>query len=143
MANSNIFVVGLDEFHLAQLKALRKAKNYRFHPLFHYEEIRGVAQFPVKVFLREAEKQLKAFPDPVDAIVGYWDFPVSTLLPILRTRLGLLSPTLESVLKCEHKYWSRLEQLETIPDNVPCFTQVNPFAEDPLATITLSYPFWL
>ncbi len=124
MARNNIFVVGLDKFHLTQLKALRRAGNYRFHPLFHYEEIRGGERFPVREFLRDAEKQLMVFSDTVDAIVGYWDFPVSTLLPILRTRFGLLTPTLESVLKCEHKYWSRLEQVAVIQDNVPRFTQV-------------------
>ncbi len=143
MKRKNIFVVGLEDFHLAQLKALRKAEYYNFLPLFRYEEIKGIDRFPVKECLQEAEERLKAFPGSIDAIIGYWDFPVSTMLPILRRKAGLPTPSLESVLKCEHKYWSRLEQAEVIKDHIPRFAKVNPFADDPLSSVDIDYPFWL
>jgi len=45
---------------------------------------------------------------------GYMDFPVSTMLPLICKEFGTRSPSLESLLKCEHKYWSRVEQKKVI-----------------------------
>ncbi len=139
----HIFVVGLEEFRLKQLKALPDADNYRFHSLLTRREVRNRDRFPVKELLTDGIAQLQAFSEGVDAIVGYWDFPVSTLLPLLRQSIGLQTPSLESVLKCEHKYWSRLVQQQVIPQHVPDFTLVDPFADDPLAQIPLDFPFWI
>lgn len=140
---TNIFVVGLDAFNLAQLQALRHASAYRFHSLISYEEIKGGERFPVREFLHEAEHTLGNFPDSIDAIVGYWDFPVSTLLPIVRHYHDLPGPTLEAVLKCEHKYWSRQLQKEVVPALVPPFEEVDPFRTDAIERCSLDYPFWL
>src|SRR5690606_20339855 len=67
-----------------------------------------------------AVSQLDEFPGPIDAIVSYWDFPSSVLHVLLCEHYGLPGPSLESVVKCEHKYWSRLEQRESI-DEYPLF----------------------
>jgi hypothetical protein len=139
----NIFVVGLDDFHLAQLRALPGADRYAFHPLFTAREIKQQQSFPVPRLLDEGVRILGSFPDRVDAVVGYWDFPVSTALPVLRRPLGLPGPTLEAVLRCEHKYWSRRCQAEVVPEHVPAFCSLDPFAEDPLRQVTLDFPFWL
>ena len=139
----NIFVVGLDDFHLVQLKTLPNASDYQFHPLFTRQELKQQNHFPVQELLEEGIARLKAFPARVDAVVGYWDFPVSTVLPLMREAVGLPTTSLESVLKCEHKYWSRLVQREVIPQQVPDFAAVDPFANNPLATISLEFPFWL
>lgn len=145
MPNSvkNIFVVGLDAFNLTQLQALHRAEDYRFHALISYEEIKGGERFPVREFLKKAEHTLSTFAGSIDAIVGYWDFPVSTLLPILRRHQGLPGPTPEAVLKCEHKYWSRLLQKEVVPALVPPFEKVDPFRDDAVERCGLAYPFWL
>ena len=71
------------------------------------------------------------FDGRIDAIVGYWDFPVSTLVPILGERYGIRSTSLESVVKCEHKYWSRLEQQKVI-DRHPRFGRVDLDSRRPL-----------
>jgi len=139
----NIFVVGLDDFHLVQLKTLPNASDYQFHPLFTRQELKQQNHFPVQELLEDGIARLKAFPARVDAVVGYWDFPVSTVLPLMREAVGLPTTSLESILKCEHKYWSRLVQREVIPQQVPDFAAVDPFAKDPLATISLEFPFWL
>jgi hypothetical protein len=139
----NIFVVGLDAFNLGQLRELRHAGNYRFHSLISYEDIKGGDHFPVRDFLQQAATALDNFPGSIDAIVGYWDFPVSTLLPIVRSRHGLPGPSLEAVLKCEHKYWSRLLQQEVVPEMVPPFDAVDPFSDTAVESCKLSYPFWL
>jgi hypothetical protein len=139
----NIFVVGLDDFHLAQLKTLRDSAQYNFHPLFTYEEIKQQESFPVARLLDEGIRTLQGFPGPVDAVIGYWDFPVSTTLPLLRRAVGLPGPSLEAVLQCEHKYWSRVRQAEAVPGHVPAFCELDPFADDVLSRVTLEFPFWL
>jgi hypothetical protein len=139
----NVFVVGLDDFNLSQLQSLRHAAEFRFHSLIDYVAIKGGPRFPVESFLQQAQQTLDNFPGSVDAIVGYWDFPVSTILPVLRQRYKLPGPTLEAVLKLEHKYWSRVLQQEVVPDMVPPFTEVDPFAADAAERITLDYPYWL
>jgi hypothetical protein len=139
----NILVVGLDDFHLAQLNTLPNAKNYRFHPLFTYQELKQYDHFPVAELLTDGIAQLQAFPGQVDAVVGYWDFPVSTVLPLLRQAVGLPTPSLESVLRCEHKYWSRLRQKDVIAKNIPQFVKVDPFAVETLEQVPLACPFWI
>ena len=139
----NLFIIGLDSFHLHQLKALARAWEYRFISLISYEEIKCGLHFPVREFLEQAPRLLADYPGRVDAIVGYWDFPVSTMLPILQKQQGLRGPSLEAVLMCEHKYWSRLKQREIIPELIPTFQQVDPFDTDAMRKCSLDYPFWL
>jgi len=139
----NIFVIGMDDFHLSQLLSLGKAAAYRFHSLISYEKIKCGETFPVREFTRQAKKTLQEFNGSVDAIVGFWDFPVSTVLPYIRDFAGLDGPDLPSVLKCEHKYWSRLLQAEVVPDLIPRFCKVDPFSGSALKDCSLAYPFWL
>ncbi|MGD8784679.1 MAG: ATP-grasp domain-containing protein [Thioalkalispiraceae bacterium] len=139
----NIFVFGADEFNLAQMRALDVASEYCFHPLFTHEEVKAGPQFPVQQLYTGALEQLGQFSGPIDAIVGYWDFPVSTMLPLLRKPYDLPSPSFESVLKCEHKYWSRVEQKRVIPQYIPDFCAVDPFAADYRQQVTVDYPFWI
>lgn len=139
----NIFVFGADAFNLAQMRALPGTRDYRFHELFTHAEVKAGPAIPVQRLHEEGLQRLHAFTGSIDAIVGYWDFPVSTLLPLLREPFGLPSPSFEALLKCEHKYWSRLEQQQVIPDYIPAFCAVDPFADDPRRQITLDYPFWI
>ena len=55
--------------------------------------------------------------------------------------LGLRWASLESVVKCEHKYWSRLEQRRVI-DEYPRFGLVD-LDDDPTLPDGLRYPVWL
>ncbi|BBI63746.1 hypothetical protein HSBAA_50520 [Vreelandella sulfidaeris] len=135
MSNRNIFVVGLDEVNRQRLAHLRGAEHYRFHGVIEPAEVNDTDIFPIEDMLARAETQLKAFGEPIDAIVGYMDFPVSTMLPLLCERLGTPSTSLESLLKCEHKYWSRLVQKEVIADYIPRFTAFDPFDSQALAHI--------
>ncbi|WP_372985651.1 acetyl-CoA carboxylase biotin carboxylase subunit family protein [Marinobacter sp.] len=139
----NIFVFGSDEFNLSLMRSLDTQNRYKLHSLYHYSEIKAGEEFPVRELYEGAQEKLRNFRGTVDGIVGYWDFPVSTLLPLLRKPYDLASPSLESVLKCEHKYWSRLEQRRVIPDFIPDFCAVDPFADDYRQQITLDYPFWI
>jgi hypothetical protein len=139
----NIFVVGLDHFNLKLLEAVRHADEYAFHGLLDYDEIVRARSFDMEALLDKARATLRAFPEQIDAIVGYWDVPTISMMPILRREFGLRGPTLESVLRCEHKYWSRIEQSKVVPEQIPHFALVDPFDERAAQKIDLKYPFWI
>lgn len=139
----NIFVVGLDDFHLRQLQSLRRSADYRFHQLASYREIKCGEHFPVREFLHRARETLSTFKGGVHAVVGFWDFPVSTILPIIQQEFNLTGAGLIPVLKCEHKYWSRLEQAKVVPELIPPFEKINPFDEGSIRQCALPFPFWL
>ncbi|MGD8582362.1 MAG: ATP-grasp domain-containing protein [Gammaproteobacteria bacterium] len=142
-SKKNIFVFGADDFNLSQMQALDKKHEYRFHTLFQHAQVKAAPEIPVKHLYKGALEQLENFPGSIDAIVGYWDFPVSTMLPLLCRHYDLPAPDFEAVLKCEHKYWSRLEQSRVIPEYIPRFCAVDPFADNPRQQINVEYPFWI
>ncbi|WP_238443122.1 ATP-grasp domain-containing protein [Salsipaludibacter albus] len=139
----NVFVVGLDGFHRDLLATMRGADEIAFHALFDADEIANWTGGPMAGLLDRAHDVLDRFDEPVDGIIGHWDFPTSTILPILRDHCDLPGPSLEAVLKCEHKYWSRLEQARVVPEHVPDFTVFDPFDHDARDQVDLDYPFWV
>lgn len=143
MNTEHVFVMALDDFHEAMLKRLRGAEHLAFHSLLDRSTAVDTSHYDVPALLQRARQQLQNAPHPADAIVGYWDFPTSTLLPVLRRELKLPGPTLESTLRCEHKYWARLEQQKVSPKETPRFALVNPFASEVLDKPPLPYPFWI
>lgn len=138
----NIFVVGLDDFNLALLQPIGTNKSYKFHSLLPVHEVKRREHYNPEELLRKAEKKLKAFPGAIDAIVGYWDFPTTCLVPFLNQKFGLPGPSFESVLKCEHKFWSRMEQSRVLTD-IPKFCAFNPFEPHPRSKVDLAFPFWI
>ncbi|MBZ9558912.1 MULTISPECIES: ATP-grasp domain-containing protein [unclassified Modicisalibacter] len=146
MGQRNIFVVGLNDFNRLRLEKLRGAQDYRFHGVIEPAEVYDTEVFPIEDMLARAEAALRDFDGSVDAIVGYMDFPVSTMLPLLCGRFGTRTPSLESLLKCEHKYWSRLAQREVIGNYIPRFTAFDPFDDEALSKIGqagLYFPFFV
>ncbi|MET8473041.1 ATP-grasp domain-containing protein [Streptomyces sp. NPDC006422] len=137
----NVFVLGLDEANLPTLRAVPGADDMAFHPLLTIKELQS-GEVSVPVLLDRAHRVLDAFDGPVDAIVGYWDFPVSTLVPLLGERYGTRATSLESIVKCEHKYWSRLVQQEVISEH-PRFGRVDLTADDPRPPDGVRFPMWL
>ncbi len=139
----NIFVVALEDQQREELETLRHSDQFNVHNLLSVKTAVESPNFSFNALLDEARRKLEAFDGSIDAIVAQWDFPTSVMVPILCHEYGIPSPSAESVLKCEHKYWSRLEQQKVIPEVVPKFCGVDPFAEDPLSQVTLDYPFWI
>lgn len=139
MTRRNIVVLGLDETNRKLLERVPDADQYEFHGLLTIEELQ-IGDIPIAELLRTAEEKLRAFGRPIDAIIGFWDFPVSTLVPVLCERFGARGSSLESVLRCEHKYWSRLEQREVITE-LPAFGLVD--LDDPQMPSEVGYPCWI
>jgi hypothetical protein len=139
----NVFIIGLDDFNLSMIKQVQNAENYNFIGLLDIHSLIDSGQYRLQDMLDLADKELRGFSGSIDAIVGYTDFPVSTMVPILCERFKVPGPSLESVLKCEHKYWSRLEQKQVIPEHIPAFTPFDPFDDHALDRIDLKFPFWI
>ena len=137
----NVFVIGLDERNLPILRRTPTGRNCRFHQLLTLEELQ-VGEVDIEELLTKAERILDDFDGGVDAIVGYWDFPVTLLVPILCSRRGLPSSSLDSFVRCEHKYWSRLLQSEVI-DEYPPFALVDLNEDRPSPPKNVDYPMWL
>ncbi|MDP4557070.1 ATP-grasp domain-containing protein [Halomonas meridiana] len=139
----NAFVIALEDKQTRAMQTLRERKDLEIHGLLDVSTAVESDNVSFNHLLSLANEQLTAYPGTVDAIIAQWDFPTSVIVPILCQQHHLPSPSITSVLKCEHKYWSRLEQQKVVPDVVPKFCGIDPFAEDPLSQVTLDYPFWL
>ncbi|MDT8444844.1 MAG: ATP-grasp domain-containing protein [Desulfuromonadales bacterium] len=139
----NIFVVALGDFNRRLLQTIRNADDYRFHSLLPAAKMVAAPEYPMADLLDEAQREIKTFEGTVDAIVGYWDFPTTLMLPTLRQMAGLPTTSAESVLRCVHKYWSRILQREAAPDLIPRFVAFDPFADDPFSIIDLDFPYWI
>jgi hypothetical protein len=62
-----------------------------------------------------------------------------TLITFLLAReYKLHGPSLESGVKCEHKYWSRSLQAEVARKHVPGFALVNPYQTEKIEDIDLA-----
>lgn len=138
----NVFVVGLDEFQRGELETVTNASSMEFHQLLPPEVVTR-PEHRLSDLLDRARAQLEDFEGSVDAIVAHWDFPTSVLARVLVKEYELVGPSLEAVVACEHKHWSRLEQRASIPEVVPAFAGFDPFDDDALADIDLDYPFWI
>lgn len=141
----HIFVLGLDDDNREILERTPRLADCTFHALLTHDELRGVERFAVDRLLRTCEARLEAHSGSIDAIITLLDFPATELLPILCRRFDVPGPTLEAVLGCNHKYWSRLLQREAAPQAVPPFAAFDPYDEASLAglTETLAFPMWV
>jgi len=147
MRKRNVFIVGLNDFNRGLLERTPHAGEYNFHGILEPAEILETYEFPIEEMVERSVRRLEEFrkrtEEEIDAVCGYMDFPVSTMLPLICKRIGARSPSLEALLKCEHKYWSRVEQKRAIPDHIPDFVAFDPFDDDALSKIHLPYPFWI
>lgn len=144
MAKKNIFIVGIDDFNLSELKAIDNADQYEFHSLGDYHDMQEKGKkSDVESILKKARNILDNFEGSIDGIIGYYDFPITLISFLLSDEYNLPGPSFVSGVQCEHKYWSRKEQKKVIEKHVPDFVAVNPQEDDTLDKINLNPPFWL
>lgn len=142
----DIFVMGLDDFNLELLETIDDGEEYRFQSLFEYSEVvrPESGTYPSIDELRgRAREILASAPGGADAVMGFWDFPTSVCVPLFARDAGLPGPSLEAVTRCEHKYWSRMEQKKALGEMIPYFQAIDPFADDPAGQVNIRYPFWI
>ncbi len=139
----NIFVIGLNDFNIQKLSSIRNADRHNFIKLLDAEDVLEREDYPLHEIIEKAGKEIRRQKSTHDGIIHYIDFPVSTIVPLLGKEFGFRTSSLESVLKCEHKYWSRFEQKRIIPEHVPLFQAFDPFEENVIGKIEIKYPFWV
>lgn len=139
----NVFVLGYDERHGGDILKIPDADRFSFHPLLRSEELIHQQNYAIEEKLAKARQVLHDFDGPVDAILWHWDFPVTSMAAVLCEEFNLPGPSLEAILKCSHKYWSRVIQQQVAPEHTPGFCAVDPFDKDALDVIDLDYPFWI
>lgn len=137
-----IFVIGLDDFNLSLLKHLPEAAECDFRPAVKFNEMRGVERLSVKALIKKACERIDA-AGRIDGVITYFDFPASLMVPFIAEKYGLPGTSVESVLKCEHKCWSRREQKKVIPHAIPDFSAFDPFDEHAWDRIGFNPPFWI
>jgi len=143
MSKKQVFIVGLDEFNRKKLERLPHAAECDFHSALDFSDIRDVERYDMKTLIETAIERIDASGVKPDAIVAYYDFPATDLVPILSEHFGTRAPTLEAVLKCEHKFWSRIVQQRVIDDCIPQFHSFDPFDEEAYDKIPLMPPYWI
>ena len=142
---ANAFIVGFNDHQRRHLQRLDPNGHYSFHTLLAFDQLRQTGVVPVARLLQEANERLDHFPEPIDGIVSFLDFPGIEMAACLAARRSLPGPGLEAILRCNHKLWSRRLQAEVVPELCPRFTWVDPFDEDPLGKLEaqMAYPFWI
>jgi len=75
----------------------------------------------------------------IDGVVSSDDHPGSIIASIVANHWNLPGSTPLSTLTCQHKYYSRLAQQESVPDATPKFALVDP--GNPI--IEISYPLFI
>ncbi|HKL31414.1 MAG TPA: ATP-grasp domain-containing protein [Tangfeifania sp.] len=143
MKKKNVFVIGMNDLNRKRIHDLPGSEECNFHELLTYEESHGAKEYNVKKIMDKATKQLDEFDDEIDAIISFWDFPVSIMQTILAKRYNTIATSTQSIYFCEDKYGARVKQAEVIQECVPGFKGFNPFEEETVKDIDLEYPFWV
>ncbi len=148
MAKKNIFIVGYDDYNAKALNRLfsnspSQAVECEFHPLLYIKEIRNMEGYDIEALIDKATRVMENFQGTVDGVACYYDFPCTSLVPILARKFGLPGASLEAVMKCENKYWSRLEQKKVVAEHIPQFRIFDPFDEEAYSKVDLLPPFWI
>jgi biotin carboxylase len=139
----NVFVPALTDLQRGEIGTVDIPGGMRLHGLLDYDTLISAEEFDFEDLLDRARTELRAFDGDVDAIIAHWDFPTSVIVPILAAEFGLPSPSPESVIRSEHKLWSRVLQRESVPECVPEFSAFDPFDPDALDKIDVAFPFWV
>ena len=138
----NLCVLGLDEENRRLLDHVL-APDERLVEVLDHDEIRGVDRFPFDQLVEATRQRLDALGKPIHGVTTLLDFPATELVPVLAAATGTPGPTLEAVLRCNHKYWSRLVQRDAAPTNVPAFAALDPWDERAFETLSFDPPLWI
>ena len=99
----NVFFIGLDAFNRETLAMLPQAASCTFHAALTIDEIRDVDSYDIDALVATAAERMTACPGGVHGVASFFDFPGTIIAAILAQRFGLPGPSLESLLKLEHK----------------------------------------
>lgn len=134
-----------------ELLLLPNQKNYDF--IFHDSKSTSLQQ----LVCEEGKKQDKAADilrtiddlittyqnESLAGVISSDDYPGITIASIVAKALKLPGPDPESVLLCQHKYYSRVAQQKYVPNAVPNFSLLDPQAMSENINPPLPFPFFI
>lgn len=143
-AKKKIFVVGADDYNLSLIEKIPGAQAWELVRTLEWSDCQPPSG---RIDFDELYERAKAIIDDhggkPDAIIGYLDFPVTSLVSLLRRDYDMPGASPEAVARVEHKYWARLKQKEIFPEETPEFRAINPFEPESSKRKAPDYPFWL
>ena len=99
--------------------------KYKHNYIFYGKNPReNLPAFDPGSFIKEFQEDFKDIP--IDGIIGTHDYPGSIVASILSEKLKIPGPGILPNLICQHKYYSRIYQKNTVPEAVPEFFLIDP-----------------
>lgn len=136
-------VAGLSEYSGTLFETLPRAGEQAVAPLLYAEELRGPLGRSGERLVAAARQRVREADDRTDALISLLDFPAVEVVALLGRELGLRTPTLEAVLACTHKFWSRQLQREAAPECVPACQWFDPWRVGAITGMGMALPVWI
>jgi hypothetical protein len=119
-----VLVVCPNSWDEAQLAAAGPRLEGAYELLFHGEDAEDdPAGFPLLSFVAEVVERYRG---RIDGVTSSSDYPGCLVAAAVAQELGLPGPAPEALLRCSHKYYSRVAQREAVPEATPDFALVDP-----------------
>lgn len=119
----------------------RKIRD-RYRVEFFGEDVDNPGDFDPKDFIRKLDSHVRKTGIP-DGLVGDDDYPANLVAGLVAPRFGLRGPSLESLFLCQHKYYSRLAQAQSVPAATPPFFLIPLNGKAPSKKPSISFPFFV
>ena len=119
-----VLIVFPTEWDTRQLESCRDAWADQYELIFEGPEDSEVpASFDALQFIEEMAAQYRG---RIDGVLSSSDYPGATAAGAIATHLGLPGTPPERLLRCSHKYYSRIGHQEVVPEATPWFQLVDP-----------------
>jgi biotin carboxylase len=96
--------------------------------------------FDAEAFIEATVNELQ--DQRINGVTSSSDYPGCVVAAFIANALGLPGPQPESILRCSHKYYSRLAQQAAVPEATPKFMLLDPNALDERA-LSLDFPMFV
>ncbi len=144
MNQQSVFVIGSSDFDFGLLRDIAEKDGFSAVRVLGKEDVQPAhGRIDFEDLYARARKAIDESGARPAAIIGDLDFPVTSLVALLRRDYGSPGASPEAVAKCEHKYWMRFVQSKSFPEETPNYAAVNPFATGEGKKPALEFPFWL
>lgn len=140
MSKKRVLFVFPTAWDARQLEACREAWSDRYEVVFgEPDDTTCPWDFDVVDYIDQAVERYRG---TIDGVTSSSDYPGATVAGAIAMRLGLPGSPPETVIRCSHKYYSRLAQREVVPDATPAFQLIDPTKADGGAR-DLAYPCFI
>lgn len=120
-----VLLVCPSEWDSAQLPRAQRRWRGKYTVLHYGDNAeRSPATFDALSFIQETVRSFRSAG--LDGVTSSSDYPGCIVAAIIARELGLPGPDPLSVLRCSHKYYSRIAQSAAVPEATPGFALIDP-----------------